>query len=90
MSKLTPVEKTPQNVAAAATVKTKNDLAKPMVVGISGPKGHRQALIRMPSGKIHSVKTGDSLILGRVAAISDTGVILEQLGKTREIGIPKP
>jgi type IV pilus biogenesis protein PilP len=90
MSKITPKHETPANVAKTATVATKDDLSQLMLVGVSGAEGHMQALIRLPGGKIHSVKTGDSLRYGRVAAISTDGVVFEKQGKTREVGFPAP
>jgi len=58
------------------------------VLGIFGPKANMRALMRLSSGRVKEVKPGSRVASGRVVAIDEHGVMLQQSGQTKRMAIP--
>lgn len=58
------------------------------VLGIFGPKANMRALMRLSSGRVKEVKPGSRVASGRVVAIDEHGVMLQQSGQTKRMVIP--
>ncbi|MFA3915890.1 hypothetical protein [Ruegeria hyattellae] len=55
------------------------------LLGVFGPKDAMQALVRMPSGRVKTVKPGTRLSGGRVAAIDADGLIVQKNGQAQRM-----
>ena len=58
------------------------------VLGIFGPTANMRALMRLSSGRVKEVKPGSRVASGRVVAIDEHGVMLQQSGQTKRMVIP--
>ncbi|AVO37079.1 hypothetical protein [Pukyongiella litopenaei] len=79
---------TPSNVAAMATKKKIVDRNETVLIGLFGPTTRMEALMRLPGGRIRTVKNGTSILSGRVVAIDERGVHLLRRGEVVLIGMP--
>lgn len=55
------------------------------LLGVYGPNDSMQALVRMPGGRVRTVKPGTRLSGGRVAAIDADGLIVQKNGQAQRI-----
>ncbi|MEX0349782.1 MAG: hypothetical protein AB3N15_10205 [Paracoccaceae bacterium] len=55
------------------------------LLGVYGPKDAMRALVRMPGGRVKTVKPGARLSGGRVAAIDADGLIVEKNGQAKRM-----
>ncbi|UWQ89944.1 hypothetical protein QEZ52_14290 [Aliisedimentitalea scapharcae] len=58
------------------------------LLGLFGPAQDMRALVRLPGGRVIQVARGSRLSGETVAAIDETGVILQKRGQTRRIAMP--
>lgn len=58
------------------------------LLGLFGSKNDLQAMVRLPSGRVKTVKTGSRLAQGRVLGIDPTGLVLEKSGRNRRFEMP--
>ena len=77
------------SVAATATSQGVLDRGELTLLGLFGPEADLAALVRLPSGRILKVVTGDRLARGRVVAIDAEGLMLQRGGATSRITIPE-
>ncbi len=76
---------TVKSAAAQKGALKKNSVS---VLGIFGPKANMRALMRLASGRVKEVKPGSRVASGKVLAIDEHGVMLQQSGQTKRIAIP--
>ena len=79
---------TPANVAAQATIAAvleRNDVS---LIGLFGKDSDLNAMVRLPGGRIETVRAGDRLAHGRVVGIDANGVMVQRNGKTRRLALP--
>lgn len=74
-----------KTVTEAATQRGALDRGAVALLGVYGPQGNMQALLRMPSGRVKKIKPGSRVNSGRVAAIDDDGLIIERNGEARRM-----
>ncbi|WP_428928648.1 hypothetical protein [Marinibacterium sp. SX1] len=79
---------TPPNVAATATQSVPLSRNHPMVIGIYGPENALSALVRLPNGKITTVRPGERLRGRQVLAIDSKGLILAHNGRQERLALP--
>ena len=79
---------TPRNVASAATTDAPLDTRSPILLGTYGREGHRQALVRLPSGAVEELSVGDALQGRPVVAIAETHIALNVGGAAQKLWIP--
>lgn len=77
-----------QSVTRAATIENAVNLRRISLIGIAGRSGSRRALVRLPNGRISTVRVGDSLDGGRVAAIGETQLRYVKQGRNVVLEIP--
>ncbi|KIC44552.1 hypothetical protein RA28_16785 [Ruegeria sp. ANG-S4] len=75
-------------VKSAATQKGALKKNSVSVLGVFGPKSNMRALMRLSSGRVKEVKPGSRVASGKVVAVDEHGVMLQQSGKARRIAIP--
>ncbi|CUH86328.1 hypothetical protein PH5382_00237 [Phaeobacter sp. CECT 5382] len=80
--------RTPGNVAGQATQTSALDRKSLNLLGLFGPKDDLQALVRLPNGRLKTVKTGSRISRSTVLGIDAEGMILEKSGKSQRIAIP--
>jgi len=76
------------SVARAATVEGRINLRQVNLISVSGTPANRQALVRMPNGRISMVRVGDSVDGGRVLAISENRLQYQRRGRNIVLEIP--
>jgi type IV pilus biogenesis protein PilP len=79
---------TSASVQQAATSRDAINLRDINLIGVSGSDGRRTAIVRMPNGKIVSVKTGDKFSGYQVAAIGRNAIRLRKNGRDTVLEIP--
>lgn len=84
----TPSTKTPRNVAGQATQPSVLDRKSLSLLGLFGPQDDLQALVRLPNGRLKTVKTGSRISRSTVLGIDAKGLVLEKSGKSQRIEIP--
>ncbi|GAA6196233.1 hypothetical protein NBRC116598_16770 [Pseudophaeobacter arcticus] len=45
-------------------------------------------MVRLPSGRVKTIKTGSRLVQGRVLGIDPGGIVLEKSGRSSRIEMP--
>ncbi|MGV6811414.1 MAG: pilus assembly protein PilP [Brevirhabdus sp.] len=63
-------------------------LGQVTLLGVFGPSGAQTALVRLASGRVKRVTTGDHVGGGRVARIEGSRITLVKPGKEVELEIP--
>ncbi|SFR56982.1 hypothetical protein [Litoreibacter janthinus] len=81
----TPLDK----VGELATKPNRLNLDRETVIGIFGKENDLGALLRLPTGDIVRIKTGDTALGGVVKAIGDNSVIILAEGRTRRLRLKK-
>ena len=76
------------SVARRATQDRVLKLNKVNLIGVFGQSSDRRALVRLPSGRIISVKIGDRLDGGQVVAIGANGLIYAKNGRNHSLSMP--
>ncbi len=76
------------SVARAATVEGGINLRQVNLISVSGTPANRQALVRMPNGRVTLVRVGDSVDGGRVLAISENRLQYQRRGRNIVLEIP--
>ena len=76
------------SVARRATQGSVLKLNKVNLIGLFGQASDRRALVRLPSGRIISVKIGDRLDGGQVVAIGANGLIYAKNGRNHSLSMP--
>lgn len=91
-----PVPATPQvqlptsaSVQQAATTRDAINLRNINLLGVAGSDGRRTAIIRMPNGKVVTVKTGDKFSGYQVAAIGRNAIRIRKNGRDTVLEIPQ-
>ncbi|OIQ34584.1 MAG: hypothetical protein BM559_06155 [Roseobacter sp. MedPE-SWchi] len=59
------------------------------LLGLFGAENNLQAMVRLPSGRVKTVKTGSRLAQGRVLGIDRAGLVLEKSGRSQRFEMPK-
>jgi Tfp pilus assembly protein PilP len=77
------------SVARQATVKNALNLKKLNLIGVNGKSGNRRALVRTQNGRYKTVKVGDRLDGGKVAAITETELRYTKNGKSVVLKMPR-
>jgi hypothetical protein len=77
------------SVAKQATVKNSINLSKINLIGVYGNSSNRYAMVRQPNGRFIRVAVGDRVDGGRVAAISDRGLLYIKNGTSHSLEMPK-
>ncbi|MGH1356639.1 MAG: hypothetical protein ACRBBS_16375 [Thalassovita sp.] len=77
------------SVARQATVKNALNLRKLNLIGVNGKGGARRALVRTSSGRYKTVKVGDRLDGGKVAAITESELRYVKNGKAVVLKMPR-
>ncbi|MGV6803862.1 MAG: hypothetical protein ACWA49_06610 [Ruegeria sp.] len=75
-------------VAGAATQKGALTKHSTTVLGVFGPQNDMRALMRLSSGRVKKVKTGNRIGSGTIVAIDKDGIMLRHSGQTKRIAIP--
>lgn len=88
MTSSTGAGKTPNRVAKMATTDHAFTRGHTDVIGLFGPRNRMSALIRTPLGAIRRVEIGETLSIGRIVAIDDTGIMLSKNGHNRRLSLP--
>lgn len=58
------------------------------LLGLFGAENNLQAMVRLPSGRVKTVRTGSRLAQGRVLGIDQAGLVLEKSGRSQRIKMP--
>jgi ribosomal protein L2 len=58
------------------------------LLGLYGSKGEFSAMVRLPSGRVKTVRPGSRLANGKVLGIDATGLVLEKSGRTQKFEMP--
>lgn len=77
------------SVARQATVKNALNLRQLNLIGINGKGGDRRALVRTSNGRYKTVKIGDRLDGGKVAAITETELRYTKNGQSVVLKMPR-
>lgn len=72
-------------IARAATVKDAIDLAETSLLGVFGKPNSRRAIVRLPSGEVRRVGTGESLEGWTVTSIGAASMKMRRGGETRSL-----
>ncbi len=76
------------SVAREATVRGAINLRELNLIGISGSSRNREALVRLPSGRLKKLKVGDSIDGGRVTAIDEQRLLYQKRGRNHTLRMP--
>ncbi len=76
------------SVAREATISNAINLRQVNLLGVNGTASNREALVRLPSGRIKKVKIGDSIDGGRVTAIDEQRLLYQKRGRSHTLRIP--
>ncbi|MEP4038189.1 hypothetical protein [Pseudophaeobacter sp.] len=79
---------TPSRVAKQATQSNALPHRRLSLLGLFGAENNLQAMVRLPSGRVKTVKTGSRLALGRVLGIDTTGLVWEKSGRSQRFEMP--
>ena len=79
---------TPARVAKQATQANMVPARSLSLLGLFGVETDLQAMVRLPSGRVKTVKTGSRLTQGRVLGIDPSGIVLEKHGRSSRIEMP--
>ena len=79
---------TPAHVAARATIRNGLDTRSLTLLGVVETPGERRALVRLPSGRIRTVRAGDLLAGGRILAIGPTELRYRTARRIRILTLP--
>jgi type IV pilus biogenesis protein PilP len=74
-------------VANAATVKNAINLRKVNLMGVYGSSSDRRALVRLPSGRLVTVKVGDRIDGGRVQSIANSSLTYTKGGRSLTLNV---
>ena len=80
---------TKASVAKQATLDNAINLRDIALIGVFGKTSERKGLVRMPNGRIVTVKLGDTLDGGKVVAIGAREVRYVKSGKNVVLNLPK-
>ncbi len=58
------------------------------LLGLFGVENDLQAMVRLPSGRVKTIKTGSRLGQSRVLGIDPDGIVLEKSGRSSRIEMP--
>ncbi|WP_083099031.1 hypothetical protein [Pseudophaeobacter leonis] len=58
------------------------------LLGLFGSKGDLSAMVRLPSGRVKTVRPGSRVANGKVLGIDATGLVLEKSGRTQKLEMP--
>lgn len=86
MTQTTP--ETPLRVAKEATQPNMIASRGLSLLGLFGVENDLQAMVRLPSGRVKTIKTGSRLVQGRVLGIDPGGIVLEKSGRISRIEMP--
>ncbi|SDI10335.1 hypothetical protein [Lutimaribacter saemankumensis] len=81
-------EATPDNVAALATQQIPPQGHDPVLIGTFGPDTDARALLRLPSGRIERVASGDRLAGMQITAIAPGLLHAIRRGQSVTLTIP--
>lgn len=76
------------SVAREATVRDAINLRDINLIGISGTPRNREALVRLPSGRLKKLKVGDTIDGGRVTAIDEQRLLYQKRGRNHTLRMP--
>ena len=79
---------TPLNVANQATQTEALKRGGLNLLGLFGAENDLQAMVRLPSGRVKTVKTGSRIAQRRVLGIDPQGIVLEKSGRTQRFEMP--
>ncbi len=79
---------TPSRVATQATQANALPHRRLSLLGLFGAENNLQAMVRLPSGRVKTVKTGSRLAQGRVLGIDASGLVLEKSGRSQRFEMP--
>lgn len=77
------------SVAREATVKNVLNLRQVNLMGVAGKPSARRALVRMPNGRIATVKVGDRIDGGRVVAIGEAELRYKKGSRNLVLKMPR-
>lgn len=80
---------TPDNVAGTATKRGVLNSSDLNLLGLFGTSGDMQALVRMPGGRVKTVKPGNRLARSKILSIDADGVVLRKGSTTTRIKMPE-
>jgi hypothetical protein len=80
--------KTSSHVAEQATQSNVLTQRSLNLLGLFGAENDLQAMVRLPNGRIKTVKTGSRLSQGRVLGIDPAGLVLEKSGRSQRFEMP--
>ncbi len=58
------------------------------LLGLFGAKSDLSAMVRLPSGRVKTVRPGSRVANGKVLGIDATGIVLEKSGRTQRLEMP--
>ena len=79
---------TSDHVAKLATIRTAANTRKITLLGVVDTPSERRALVRLPSGRVRTLTTGDVLNGGRVSAIGTAELHYQKANRTRVLTLP--
>ncbi|MEP2716448.1 hypothetical protein [Pseudophaeobacter sp.] len=88
MTNATNSTQTPALVASKATQSRALPKSGLSLLGLFGAEGNMQAMVRLPSGRVKTVKPGSRVAQGKVLGIDANGLVLESAGRTQRITMP--
>lgn len=77
------------SIAKQATIKRAINLNRINLLGVFGTSASRSALVRMPGGRVQTVKVGDRLDGGQVAAIGENTLYYVKGGRNIQLTVPQ-
>ncbi|MGR3758829.1 hypothetical protein ACUXV3_01645 [Roseobacteraceae bacterium NS-SX3] len=81
-------EKTPAHVAGYATQNNALNRNSLSLLGLYGPAGNLNAIVRLPGGRTRTVQRGSRIASGQVVGIDENGVLFQKNGRTQRIPMP--
>jgi type IV pilus biogenesis protein PilP len=75
------------SLARSATTRNAVELGETILVGVFGASSSRRAILRLPSGEIRRVKSGESVDGWKVASIGQSSIKLTKSGKSQTLNV---
>mgnify|MGYP000692602927 CR=1 FL=1 len=88
MANPAPSSPTPANVAGTATQPGALDASELNLLGLFGTQQEMRALVRLPNGRVKTLRRGSRLARSKVLNIDAEGLLLQRGSDTRRIAMP--
>lgn len=88
MTNTTAAPETSEMVARKATQSSALKHHSLSLLGLFGSNGNLSAMVRLPSGRVKTVRPGNRLAHGKVIGIDSSGIVLEKSGRTQRLEMP--